>query len=282
MPLNSSLFPARSDAFAFLVPLSADSTEAIEFRVNRSLLEDARPADGISLGASKVGQKCRHVARLDYNLLFGRRCLSFGSSRSNEFRFPQAEDVGEHQFILHFEMHTAILLLTDNSPSGTWVFDGATQKCKLLHNTTYPLLHSSCIRFGEEHRYRFRIEVAACVRDSAEFSKLFEDYARSIGWPAPAFVRSIALIRTPLEILDNRYVQLHRVGQGENGVVHACLRTSDGTLVAVRRPFQHLPDDEWGIRAAINQRVQEEAWFLSQMRHVSDGIGFASQFNNSN
>jgi hypothetical protein len=167
---------SRTDAFAFLIPLTVDAREALELRANRGLLEDPKLYGDMA----QVQSEGRYIAKLDFALLFGRLCLSFGSSRSDEVQFPPASDIDRHHFILHFQTHTAVLLLSDTSSKGIWVSDGLTQTRKLLHHTSFPLLQTVDIHFGQDCRYRFRIMVTESARNRMAFPKLFEDYIQSI------------------------------------------------------------------------------------------------------
>jgi hypothetical protein len=164
----------RSTAFAFLVPLSLDAKEALKLRANMSLLENPELQETVA-----VKLESQLVAKLDYALLFGRRCLSFGSSRAAQVHFVPASDVDQHHFILHFDMHTAALLLTDASSHGVWVSDGATQAMKCLRNTTVPLSMTTAVHFGQNQRYQFRVVVTECAPERL-ISRLFEEYAQSV------------------------------------------------------------------------------------------------------
>jgi hypothetical protein len=175
MPLS---YVCRSAVFAFLLPLSVDAKDALKLRANMSLLESSElQKETISLPPGD-----QLVAKLDYALLFGRRCLSFGSSRADQVYFPSTSDIDKHHFILHFDISTAALLLTDTSTQGVWVSDGATQALKHLHHTTLPLSQTTDIYFGRNNRYQFRIVVAEYAPDVTASSRLFEDYIQSIGF----------------------------------------------------------------------------------------------------
>ena len=79
---------AISTAFAHILPLSADAAEALQLRANRRLCGDVHTHWDLVPFDSK-----RCYVKLNFATLLGRRCLSFGSSRSNEFLLPPAGDV---------------------------------------------------------------------------------------------------------------------------------------------------------------------------------------------
>lgn len=266
---------SRSDVFCSLSPLSADATAALDLRANRGLLGGAPVCKDPNTAAVKGGRKGQYVIKLDYALLFGRRCLSFGSSRSNEFQFPQADDIGEHHFIIHFEMQTAVLLLTDTSLKGTWIFDSSTQKFRLLRRATYPVLQTTEIRFGQEHRYCFRIVVVEYMRDLLAFSKLFRNYARSINKPAPTFLKGTGSMLKSVVTLNDRFVCLHRVGRGEFETIHTCLRLADGMLFAAKKLYHHTSEEDRATWIVGRQYAQAEVRLLSRIRHVSTGISLS-------
>lgn len=182
---------ARTAAFVFLIPLSTDSADAVKLRVNRRLLQGEEVLD--TVGPPSSHRKRQYVIRLDYTLLFGRSGLSFGWSRFNEFKFPQVDDIAKQHFVLHFEMHTGTLLLTDTSPDGTWVFDTSAREFKLLYHATFLLLEITEIRIGHGNRYRFRIEVVEHMKERVGFAEMFREYAQSIGEPTSAFVKRVSI-----------------------------------------------------------------------------------------
>ena len=137
----------RSAAFAFLIPISVDAKKTLKLHVDLALLEHSEPHRPISLGFA--GES---VAKLDYALIFGRRCLSFASSHADQVHFLPADDIDRHHFILHFDMSTPALLLTDTSAQGIWVTDDSTQPAKRLYHATLLLSQRTDILFGQSRR----------------------------------------------------------------------------------------------------------------------------------
>lgn len=260
---------SRSDAFAFLVPVSTDAAEVLKLRVNKALLEDAKFSDHLILHKSFSRGERPYVVKLDYALLFGRPCLTFGSSRCNEFQFPKAVDIGASHFVLHFEMQTGVFLLTDISPSGTFISTHPTQGLKRLHRATYPLLQTSYIHLGREQRYRFQITLAPYMRDLSAFTNLFREYAQSVDQPLPACIKDIRAIKTPLVTLDEKYINLHGVGQSKFEVVHTCIRISDGRLLAIKQSHDQVADPSQHLSRVNQQQARREIQLLRGVRHVS-------------
>ncbi|EON69084.1 hypothetical protein W97_08397 [Coniosporium apollinis CBS 100218] len=190
--------PLQSAAFAFLVPISPDALQALKI-LDNTLLENANACTSLTLG----GPSPSCVMKLDFALLSGRDYLSFGSSRSNELTFPEADDIGHQQFLLRFEIEDGVLLLTDTSPHGTLVRNCSTGTSMLLHNDTYQLLSSTHILFGLGQRYHFRIILTENVDFQEEFQELLQTYATSIGRAGPA-------IQKPPAVTDQDRVRKRR------------------------------------------------------------------------
>ena len=255
----------RSTPFAFLIPLSTDTNEALRSRTSRRMLEKANLYPDLSSDMVNSDRGHGFLIRLDFALLFSRRYLSFEASRDNDLEFPSAaHDVSQRQFILHFEMQTAILLLTDVSNQGTWILD-EPRPPKLLHWATYPLLHTTCIGFGQGHRYRLRITVADYMKNLAAFSELFIKYSQTVNQPPPILISSTNIVRPPLLVLDNKFVSLQSIGVGEFEILSSCLRLSDGKLLAIKELHSHRQDS----RVTSRQRAQNEIRLLGLAKHIS-------------
>ncbi len=242
---------AISTAFAYALPLSGDAVKAVQLRANRRLCGDAS------------ARRDRYVT-LNFATLLGRRCLSFGSSRSNEFLLPQTEDVAARQFIIYFELHTATLLLTDTSRDGTWLSNESTPM-QCLHQAAYPLLKINDIGFGHGQRYRFRILVVDSAIDPTAFSSLFQRYAQSIGQKNPRLTHKLT---AALSALNDSFISLHKVGRGKYENVNTCLRLSDGVLFAAKKPSCTSVVGDDGRNVVSYQLASKEAQLLNT-KHVS-------------
>lgn len=254
----------RSTPFAFLIPLSTDTNEALRSRTSRRMLEKVNLYPDLSSDMVNNNRGYGFLIRLDFTLLFSRRFLSFGASRDNDLEFPStAHDVSQRHFILHFEMQTAILLLTDVSNQGTWILD-EPRPPKLLHCATYPLLHTTCLAFGQGHRYRLRITVADYMKNLAAFSELFIKYSQTVNQPPPLLISRTNMVRPPLLVLD-KFVSLQSIGVGEFEILSSCLRLSDGKLLAIKELHSQRQDS----RVTSRQCAQNEIRLLGLAKHVS-------------
>lgn len=258
---------SRSDAFAFLVPISIDAAEALKLSANKKLLANSFDDFLIPHRPFDRGER-PYVVKLDYALLFGRLGVTFGSSRCNELQFPKAPDIDAYHFVLHFEMQIGVLLLTDVSSSGTLISTHSTQDFKRLHGATYPLLQTSYIHFGREQRYRFEITLTPYTRDISVFINLFGEYARSVRQPFPAFVKEIRSIKTPLMTFGEKFVGLHSLGQSKFEVVHTCIRFCDGRLFAIKQFCHQTIDSSPQLRRVSENRAYREIELLRDIRHV--------------
>ena len=259
LSIMASASLAISTAFAYALPLSAGAVEAIQLRANRRLCGDVHARRDLVPFDS---QRC--YIKLNFATFLGRRYISFGSSRCNEFLLPPAKDVAAHQFFLHFELHTATLLLTDTSQYGTWLSNDFTPK-RSLHRATYPLVQSNDIGFGNGQRYRFRIVVADSAIDPIIFPDLFQRYVQSIGRKHPRLIHKLT---AALSNVNDSFINLHKVGLGKYENVNTCLRLSDGVLFAAKKLFCEPVGEEDPRRAVGHRSVIKEAQFLRDARHV--------------
>lgn len=251
---------SRSQAFAIITPISHEAIGSLGVHHNASFL------------ATKSNIKEPLRLNLDFGSIFGRTSLSFGSSHhDNIMLYRTADDnVEARHFVIHFEMQTGLLLLTDTSQSGTWISNAATLTSTLLKSTTYPLTHSTIVVLGREHQFRILLTVTDYARSST-FAKLFDAYAKSINRPVPNFVRPLCTSCSKSTTIQgtHRYVRLHKVAKGGFGTVYTCLRIADGTLFAVKtcptRQSATLED-----QAKISKETaMNELNLLKRARHVS-------------
>ena len=231
----------------------------MQLRANRRLCGDVHARQDLVPFSSK-----RCYVKLNFTTLLGRRCLSFRSSRSNEFLLPLAKDVAARQFILYFELHTATLLLTDTSQYGTWLSNDSTPK-RSLHQATYPLVQTNDISFGHGQRYQFRIVVTDSAIDPITFSNLFQRYTQSIGQKHPQLIHKLTAAHSNL---DNLFISLYKVGLGKYKNVNTCLRPSNGVLFAAKKLFCEPVREDDPRRAVGHRSVVKEAQFLRDARHV--------------
>ncbi|KAI4238440.1 MAG: hypothetical protein LQ349_001120 [Xanthoria aureola] len=247
-----------AQTFAYLVSLSPDALTALQLRANRHLLVDAREV-------GTPDQQTPYAARFSYAFLFGRHCLSFGSARSNEIRFPQAEDISRRHFILHFEMQTGLLLITNHSPCNIWMnSDTTAEYSRLVPNTTYPVLQSTRITFGQDQRYSFLLVLPSSGTERVGF---FSRYADSIGSPPPKLVQIREPIWRSAVRIDDRFFILDRLGPGHFETVHACLSLSDGKLVAVKLACRSPVGGGGILEPVARQRARMEIELLRNVRH---------------
>ena len=154
----------NSDTFAYLDAKSTDARKSLDLYHNRRLTRDRRQAR----------------SQLRFAYLLGRRCLALGSSRSNEILVTPARDVTTTQFILHFDVATQTLQLTDKSSSGTWYRTNNTSEYTLLYQTSIVLVQKVWIAFGNRRRFRFLISPIDIPANTSPLRCWFNRYIHSI------------------------------------------------------------------------------------------------------
>jgi hypothetical protein len=160
-----------------MVPLSPDAITASYLPLNCHLLDRATRH---ILGAAQLLEPRQYVVKLDFALLYGRSCVSFGSSRADEFFIPSEGDIVHHHFILYFDVPTAELYIGNTTANSIDFYSGPLTASHRLQGTTQRLPRASEIRFGQNNRYSFRIVIPNRVRERWTSAGLLEDYARSV------------------------------------------------------------------------------------------------------
>ena len=173
-------FPC-GQVFAAVAPVSTDAEQALGLRHNyRHLVLES---ELLNRPPSSGGRNGRLI-RLDFTSLLGRRCFSFGSSRSSNIQLPKADDICPQHFILFFDLCTQLLCIKDTSLHGIWLSSLQTEQLppRHLHNITVPLTSSMQLQFGDFNRFHFRLILAKrTLATESLFANQFAMYARSIG-----------------------------------------------------------------------------------------------------
>jgi hypothetical protein len=103
-----------SEAFVELIPLSAAARSSTFLRPNlRHIVNES----GI---ASRATCQTQRTVRLTFAYLFGRRCLTFGSARSNDYQLLPVTEVDAHHFVLYAHPQHHVLCVRNTSPFGIY------------------------------------------------------------------------------------------------------------------------------------------------------------------
>lgn len=170
--------------FALVRPLNQSAQSILDSRPNRLMVRRA----SLRLMATRHTLRERgwiDEAMLSFGMLYGRRCLTFGTSGSAAFRLAQGEGISYYQFFIQFDSVGA-LLLYDCSRTGTWVRPGVhpLQPYRLLHHSRFPLTADVDIRIGEVG-HEFRISPGRLMDDPTMLLRLFNKYTESIAGSLP-------------------------------------------------------------------------------------------------
>jgi len=238
--------------FAVITPVSADAIACLDVHHNASYVAPR----GDAITSLRL--------RLDFQSIFGRPSLSFGSSYRDNVLLRSAgtsdgDGIEARHFAIHFEMQTGLLLLTDTSGTGTWISDEATLSSTLLRSTTYPLTRPTIIVLGHRRQFRFMVTMTDYI-NSPSFNDLFRFYARSINTPSPSFVRPFCTSGSRLAVIRGAsdYFRLHKIHKSCSGTVHLCLRMSGSSLFAVKT-----------FAKSSMKNARNQVRVLQRTRHVS-------------
>ena len=113
-------------------------------------------------------------------MLFGRHCLTFGSSRVSDFRLGKMADIDDHHFFVQFEKDTGDLVLTDCSESGTWVRRASRTAHTLLRGDSVVLCGTTDIRIGQGQGCELSIGLTDLVTDRDSMRGLLDAHSKSL------------------------------------------------------------------------------------------------------
>ena len=249
-------------AVALLIPQSTDAQKAFKARVNHATLAaQPMPLDG-------KGRREVAPFPLTMQTFFGRHTFSFGSSRRSEIVLT--DGLATQHLHLHFEMHTALLLLTDTSNIGTWISTESSGP-QLLRQRTWPVLSTTSIVLGDTQQYRFELRLAEDQRDTDAFLTMFRRYTVSLELSLSLCIKPLASIRDPQLMYEGLYLRLHHVGPAEYERINTCLRLSDARLFAVKSISEQSISRHPAQITSISRRTQPgvEADLLRSLHHVS-------------
>lgn len=169
----------QSQPFAFILPLNALGRDSLKLKSNRRRL--ASPFQSRKfLSAGDGNSNTKHIAKLDFAFVFGRRCVSFGHSRAAEFKLAQApaSPLSESNFLLQLDAVTGKLRIIDTSHDGTLIKCRTEQAFRLLHDDSFSLEEDlDIVTSGAE----FRIILSDMLRhQTPAFNLLMNEYLASI------------------------------------------------------------------------------------------------------
>lgn len=154
---------------AHVIPITRDALLATAGRPNRLIVSS-------STAEKRIGIK------VDYTILLGRRCLTFGHSRKSFFVLPDEHDVAAKQFALRFDPETLRLSVVADSKGHTLKL--ALGEC--IYEAQYGIPHeihtTTFVFFGDNDRFGFSINPVPTTPGSACVIHR-QRYAVSIGLP---------------------------------------------------------------------------------------------------
>ena len=174
-----------TSSFAFMAPLTPSANDVLRLPHNKPYLVDAEACGDVP---TLSGVRRPVITKLDFAMLLGRSCVAFGSSRAAEIRFPATAGISTVHFILHFDLRTAKLLLTDTSDSGTFIWDNTCSRPQLLRRSTHQLTSCTIVQLGPDPKLRFCFKVEENIN-----LQLLERYGRSIEDHIPTEVAEVSL-----------------------------------------------------------------------------------------
>jgi len=171
-----------SQEFALISPLNDRSQLALKNRFNRR-----HQVDGTRYGLRHPSSptKRRTAIKLDFAMLLGRRCVSFGTSRANSITLPKGQGISNAHFHIHFHPQTNALLLTASSNSKVYIHNvsgtNATRGESIACGSTVTLSANTRVSLGARRQFEFDIHpTPVAPSQQATFEKLYSSWRKSI------------------------------------------------------------------------------------------------------
>lgn len=161
-----------AQTFAILLPQTKAATDTILLRPNRPRREDFS-----AYNCLQHRDDPDLVARLDFAFLIGRSKLSFGTDRAADFRLLEEDNVSKVHFLIHFDMGSGNLQITDISLFGTWIKPKDSEVYTLVHGRTCTLHQRTTIMVGSSIVFQV---VLPLVNTDEAFRMLFQQYKDSL------------------------------------------------------------------------------------------------------
>jgi hypothetical protein len=183
---------SHSGVFALLIPTSAAARETTKVRCNLRLVGWE---SSIVPHAKSTLPKIR-VIKLDFPFLLGRRCLTFGSSRSSDYRLPEFDDVEPQQFILFFSAEDRALHFKDTSLSGTQIFTAIHGSSLEQDVGLSSLPPRRFIQFGKQGRFTFELVLSPATSELEDnLTTYFKSIQHTPSATTTPCLRSVCLSR---------------------------------------------------------------------------------------
>ena len=170
-----------SDPFAFIVPKSKSAECMLKLRRNQTRVELTSKHDQLE----GLSMRRKTLAILNLCHLLGRRYLSFGTSKLAGFALPPMKAISKRHFLLHFDLSTGELLLSDISRRGIWITTASEASdadgiiWEHVHQATCRITHQrTTIRVCE--KLEFSIILTPLLWNRSQMPAAFERYVRSV------------------------------------------------------------------------------------------------------
>lgn len=189
-----------SQGFALFTPLNQCSQVAVKTRLNRRYQVQSSRQSRPSATMSK-----RHIAiKLDFSMLLGRRCISFGTSRANNVTLPKGNGIGNVHFYVHLHPVTRILLLTVMAKSEVTVYDGTISEKSPISGATIAITKSTRLSFGTCGRFHFTIVPTLESIRNSDMDRMFNHWLKSIAEPTLQRIRPFVATTDAVKHPENR------------------------------------------------------------------------------
>lgn len=166
--------------FAELLPLNPTSYSTMLLRPNlRHVVSESRVS---TFDPTVVHHR---IIALSFAALLSRQCLSFGSSRSNDYQLPISSEVAPHHFLLFFNVQERQLYLRNTCSEGVYILSRThgnlhIQSCDVPVQVISPMR----LQIGQDNELTFEITIPATYHDQRAYENHLSVYINSLHQPS--------------------------------------------------------------------------------------------------
>jgi len=175
--------------FAVLIPLSDLARNVTMY--NRNSMFSDYVANILPVSDPMIRQhQHQRLTKLSFAATMGRQCITFGSSRLNDFQIPMPDAVSHLHFTLFFDHMEHGLHMRNTSHHGTWVTAGSgeLEAMTRIDSTPLPVPPVTHIRFGSDESLRWLLILNLPAAPDS-FHMHLADYFQSLE-PSPVVTSS--------------------------------------------------------------------------------------------
>ncbi|KAJ5056972.1 hypothetical protein J3E74DRAFT_409674 [Bipolaris maydis] len=236
--------------FAMLIPLTVTSYSTTLLQPNLRYVQ----SEPSTCQFDQTAVKSRAI-HLSFGALLGRRCFSFGSSRSNEYQLPASDEVAPHHFIVYFDLEDNTLYIRSTCLQGITVYSDVDRShYEAACDIPIAITASIRIRIGTTGRFLFKV-VNVTHLDPQRYTTELEDYSRSLLQSSIPLASITRRSEGKRRVSDVDVSGTERVAKRHRGIT----QTTDATIQFSSDESKALNED---VRLTRNSKVEQQRMLI--------------------